>query len=447
MTCARLLFSGVLALASPIAAQEKAPSPEQLAAAEAAVVAARTEKDMAAAGLEALVYDLADDYAALTSDPDAPGRRQSLVLAMHDALPSASARLAAEVAKGRPILRGTRRQILQEAFAEPVAAASPVDKRFATFVLRRVAEALATHDTFDAITSEQILQVIDALLPTSLNWYEFWNQTFHEGLPETERLKTAVTAYEAAGVKLDRLQHPERYGTRGESAPPGMVVVPGGNYELGPNAGWQRPARDVRLDAFAIDRTEVTQGDYARFVTAQIDQRAALLPRGWVLDEAGEVVVPPEDRDLPVCYVNWAQAAAYAAWAGKRLPTEDEWEAAAGGVDGRAYPWGNEFRPGLCHGAESATKPMPVGSFPQAPAACGALDMAGNVWEWTSTLEDGSNLDGAPEGLVNVAIRGGGFDSRREELATRYRWTAPGNDAFASPRYVRPIGFRCAKDL
>jgi formylglycine-generating enzyme required for sulfatase activity len=73
--------------------------------------------------------------------------------------------------------------------------------------------------------------------------------------------------------------------------------------------------------------------------------------------------------------------------------------------------------------------------------------MAGNVWEWTATLEDGTNLQGPPEGLVNVAIRGGAFDSRREELATRYRWTAPGNDAFASPRYTRPIGFRCAKDL
>ena len=450
MTCERLLFSGALLvmLRVPAGAQDKPPSPEALAAAEAAVVAARSEKDLAAAGLEALVYDLADDYAALTSDADAPARRQALVLAMHDALPSASARLATELAKGRPILRGTRRQILQEAFTDPVAAATPVDPRFASFLLRRVAEALAGHERFDDITSEQILQAIDATLPAGRNWYEFWNQVFHEGLPEAERLKVALTAYEAAGVKLDRLQHPERYGTHGEASPPGMVIVPGGNYELGPNAGWQRSVRHVRLDAFAIDRHEVTEAEYALFLNAQpVDKRGPLAPRGWLSSDAGEYTAAPDERDLPVCYVNWAQAAAYAAWAGKRLPTEDEWEAAAGGVDGRAYPWGNEFHSGLCNGGEAATRPLPVESFPQAPAACGALDMAGNVWEWTATLEDGTNLDRAPEGLVNVAIRGGAFDSRREELATRYRWTAPGNDAFASPRYTRPIGFRCAKDL
>ncbi|MBM3986303.1 MAG: formylglycine-generating enzyme family protein [Planctomycetes bacterium] len=346
------------------------------------------------------------------------------------------------------MLRGTRRQILNEAFAEPVAAASPVDARLSAFVERRVADALSARESFDGVTDEQVLQLVDRELPTGTGWHEFWNASFHVGLPEAERWTAAVTAYETTGVKLDRLRHPERYGAKGEVAPPGMVIVPGGNYELGPNTGWERPARRVKLSAFAIDRHEVTEGEYALFVNAAAPElRKGLLPRGWQLDALGIAHVPDERRALPVMWINWAQAAAYATWAGKRLPTEDEWEAAAAGVDGRAYAWGNEFRIGLCHGAEGAREPLPVESFPHAAAPNGALDLTGNVWEWTATLEDGTDIEALPEGLVNIVIRGGAFDSRREELAVRYRWSAPGQDAFASPRYTRPIGFRCVKDL
>jgi len=431
----------------PAVAQQPAP-PDALAAAEQAVAAARAEKDAALAALEALVTDLQDDFHALTGDLDAPARRRALVLAMLDALPAAQARLEAEAARGRAVMRGTRRQILLDAFTEPVSASAPVDPRFAAFLARRVSEALSPRESFDDITDEQILAAMDAVLPADKNWYVFWNETFHLGLPEAERWQAAQAAYEAAGVRLDRLRNPERYGRKGEVAPAGMVIVPGGSYELGPNTGWERPARKVKLEVIAIDRHECTEGEYALFVNAQpLELRSGLLPRGWELGADGLVLVSEARRSLPVVYVNWSQAAAYAAWAGKRLPTEEEWEAAAAGVDGRPYPWGSEFRPGLCHGAEMADAPMPVESFPHAPAPCGALDLAGNVWEWTSTLEDGTAITALPEGLVNVVIRGGAFDSRRDELTTRYRWTAPGHDAFASARYVRPIGFRCVKDL
>ena len=451
MTCARPAFIGALLLAACArgAAQvEKPVTPEQLAAAEQAVTAARAEKEAAWAALEVLVNDLKHDFEALTSDAGAPARRHALVLAMSDALPVARTRLTAEVAKGRAMLRGTRRQILQEAFAAPVNSVGAADKRFGDFVVRRVAEVLSAKESFDDIDENQLLAALESVLPQSASWYEFWNSSFHVGLPEADRWKNAQTAYEAAGVKLDRLSHPERYGSKGEVAPPGMVIVPGGSYELGPNTGWERPARKVRLEAFAIDRHEVTEGEYAVFVNSQTaDKRGKLLPRGWALDASGNASPAADHRDLPVCYANWELAAAYAAWAGKRLPTEDEWEAAAGGVDGRSYPWGNEFHLGLCNGAEGGTAPLPVESFPHAPAASGALDMAGNVWAWTATLEDGTTFTTLPEGLVNVVIRGGGFDSRREELVTRYRWTAPGHEAFGSSRYTRPIGFRCVKDL
>lgn len=444
MRFASLLFIPALALA----AAAQAASPEAIAEAEAALAAARAAKDAAQGALEALVQELQDDYAALTVGDEAPARRHALVLAVRDALPAASARLAAEAARGRAVLRGTRRQILLDACAAPLEAAATVDPRLAAFVGRRVADALSQRESFDGLTDVDILAVIERELPSGRDFFQFWNESFRIGLPEAERWQSALTAYEAAGVHLDRLRNPERYGAQGEVAPAGMVIVPGGSYELGPSSGWERPARRVRLVAFAIDRHEVTEREYALFVNAQpLERRAALLPRGWKLTPEGEALVPEERRALPVVFVNWTQAAAYAAWAGKRLPTEDEWEAAASGVDGRAFPWGNEFHPGLCHGAEGAREPLPVESFPHAAAPCGALDLAGNVWEWTATLEDGTDIAALPEGLVNVVVRGGGWDSRREELAVRYRWTAPGQDAFASPRYTRPIGFRCVKDL
>lgn len=450
MTAARPAFIGALLLAvcAGGASQDKGPTPEQLEAAEQAVTAARAEKEAAGAALEALVTELKDDFEKLTIDAGAPTLRHAIALVMADALPVARTRLAAEVAKGRAVMRGTRRQILQDAFQAPVASTTGIDPRLSAYVVRRVADAFAVRDNFDDVDEPAVFAQVQAALPSDANWYEFWNQTFHVGLPEAERWQKAQTAYEAAGVKLDRLAHPERYGSKGEVAPAGMVIVPGGNYELGPNAGWEKAARKVRLDAFAVDRHEVTEAEYEVFVNAQPpEKRAKLLPRGWKLDGQGMAVVAPERRDLPACYVNWEQAALYAAWVGKRLPTEDEWEAAAGGVDGRSYPWGNEFHIGLCNGADGARSVLAVESFPNAPAPSGALDMAGNVWEWTSTLEDGSNFKELPEGLVNVVIRGGGFDSRREELATRYRWTAPGHEAFGSSRYTRPIGFRCVKDL
>ena len=113
-----------------------------------------------------------------------------------------------------------------------------------------------------------------------------------------------------------------------------MVVVPGGSYDLGPNTGWERPERRVTLDHFAIDRHEVTCGMYALFVNAlPMDRRDEMLPRGWDLDKSGWSRFGDSQRDQPVVYVDLDQAMAYAAWAGKRLPTEDEWEAAAAGLE------------------------------------------------------------------------------------------------------------------
>jgi formylglycine-generating enzyme required for sulfatase activity len=148
-----------------------------------------------------------------------------------------------------------------------------------------------------------------------------------------------------------------------------------------------------------------------------------------------------------VVWVSWTQAAGYASWAGKRLPTEDEWEAAAAGTDALDFPWGNEWRSGMANGESAAGGTLPVESFPHARSPAGCFDMSGNAWEWTATLEDGTNVKTLPEGLFNAIIRGGGWDSRREELSSRYRRGALAHDTFAPPRYKVPIGFRCVKDL
>jgi formylglycine-generating enzyme required for sulfatase activity len=227
-----------------------------------------------------------------------------------------------------------------------------------------------------------------------------------------------------------------------------MVVVPGGSYDLGPNTGWERPERRVTLDHFAIDRHEVTCGMYALFVNAlPMDRRDEMLPRGWDLDESGWSRFGDSQRDQPVVYVDLDQAMAYAAWAGKRLPTEDEWEAAAAGLERWVYPWGNDFTAGRTNGDGRHDFTLPVESFPESRSPAGCFDMSGNVWEWTTTYEDGTDFDEPPEELINVSIRGGAFNSPRDWLTTRYRWAAPGRDTFGSPRYTFPIGFRCAKDL
>jgi len=447
---AALRFAGLL-LAAATAAQSGAPNDATAAAlaeAEQQLAAARAEREAASLALEAVIEELKDDFLALTVGPAATTLRHELVLALHDALPSARARLAAETAKGRAVLRGTRRQLLLDTFNEALASAAPgLDRRFKAWIARNVAEALSARENYEGIEQDTLLGLVAPLLPAGRNWYGFWNESFREGQPEAQRWAAAWAAYERAGLALDRLRNPERYGARGEVAPPGMIIVPGGAYDLGPNAGWERSSRRVSLKAFALDRREVTEREYALFVDAQPPSaRPALLPRGWELDADNSAKRPAATRDLPVIFVSWNQAAAYAAWAGKRLPTEDEWEAAAGGTAGLAYPWGNTWRDDAANGVHGPGRLLPVESFAHAPAPCGALDMAGNAWEWTATLESGENITALPAGLVNVVIRGGGFNSRREELAVRYRWTAPGQDTFASPRYDRPIGFRCAKD-
>jgi formylglycine-generating enzyme required for sulfatase activity len=178
---------------------------------------------------------------------------------------------------------------------------------------------------------------------------------------------------------------------KGMEVPEGMVWVPPGPFIYGEGQG----TRVVRLEqGFLTARMPVTNAEYARFVAATGHK----LPDHW----KGEA--PPDElRDHPVVQVSWHDAVAYAEWAGARLLTEEEWEKVARGIDGRIYPWGDEFDLARCNTYESGIgTTTPVGRYsPDGDSPCGCADMAGNVWEWTAS---------EPElGSADRVLRGGAF--------------------------------------
>jgi formylglycine-generating enzyme required for sulfatase activity len=173
-----------------------------------------------------------------------------------------------------------------------------------------------------------------------------------------------------------------------------MVKVPKGSFIMGTNRAdaeddsaakyglpytWYsdaNPAHRVELDTFYIDRYEMTNAEYLQFLNGT--DLPVSPPFDWTDGR------PPEGlSDYPVTGLNWYEAQFACLFFGKHLPTEAEWEKAARGTDGRRYPWGDEFVPGMANVAGAdAGRLMPVGSFPQGKSPYGAEDMIGNAWEW-----------------------------------------------------------------
>jgi formylglycine-generating enzyme required for sulfatase activity len=266
--------------------------------------------------------------------------------------------------------------------------------------------------------------------------------------------------------------------------PAEMVVIPAGEFTMGTPEGTgglpdEHPERRVYLSGFLLDRLEVTNQAYAGFVQATGHRSPANSNPVRTLWDNNQPLSGIENH--PVVNVSWEDAVAYCRWAGKRLPTEAEWEKAARGTDGRRYPWGNDWDFTLANSASYWAKrtidfqsgadwdafwvhgegarlsrengingevlTMPVGSFPRGASPYGALDMAGNAAEWVADWFDPNYYRGAPltdpsgpaRGAIK-AMRGGSWLKPVVSLRTSDRDWGTMNS--------RPsgAGFRCAKD-
>ena len=275
--------------------------------------------------------------------------------------------------------------------------------------------------------------------------------------------------------------------------PEGMVLIPAGEFQMGSNDegttddeqpthirrdkfalerccpnkdhGFdERPRHTVYVDAFYMDTHEVTNAQYKKFVEAnpqwQKDRISAKYHDGKYLMDWNGNNYPGGDGNHPVAYVSWYAAMAYSAWAGKRLPTEAEWEKAArGGLAGKAYPWGDRFDHTKAHCNARVGGTITVGSYPA--NGYGLYDMAGNVWEWCLDNYDSSFYAKSPyrnpisgaaidvrldtytevEWFYQPVLRGGSYVRavRRARVACR---------TYGMPKHTYfDVGFRCVRDI
>ena len=244
-----------------------------------------------------------------------------------------------------------------------------------------------------------------------------------------------------------------------------QLFVPEGSFLMGSPEGdpdvfpHERPRHSIHLDAFWIDQTEVTNEMYARCVSTG----PCTPPRSNASNTRAHYYGNPEFSDYPVIWVDWSQAEAYCRWAGRRLPTEAEWEKAARGTEGYYYPWGDEpvaqamlaefedVSSSCARANYAACEPFadtsPVGSRPAGASPYGAFDMAGNVWEWVSDWYSDSYYQKSPEsnpagpetGSERI-LRGGSFAANfTRDLRSAHRYPFdPGQTIYA-------FGFRCAE--
>ena len=232
-----------------------------------------------------------------------------------------------------------------------------------------------------------------------------------------------------------------------------MVYVPAGEFQMDYNGGDEAPVYTVVVDGFWLDRTLVTNAQYAIFLNAPgTDMEGGTT---WIGSYCPVEQIDGQFRprsgyaDHPVTAVSWFGAAAYCEWAGARLPTEAEWEYAARGPEERVYPWGDTFDVSRLNCKEADIEgTTPVGKYPNGASWCGALDMAGNVWEWVADwlgVYPGGrqvNPGGPASGAFPYRVmRGGSWHNDQSRARGHYR-----NGSIPDVRQHN-TGFRCAKDL
>ncbi len=237
-----------------------------------------------------------------------------------------------------------------------------------------------------------------------------------------------------------------------------MVLVPGGEFLMGTSDAdveayadvfpFQKaarydnelPQRSIHVDAFWIDQLEVTNAQYRSFLdNTGYEPERYLSARLWT------------EPDMPALVLAWIDAERYASWAGKRLPTEAEWEKAARGTDGRFWPWGNVWDPTILSGNDGTglddgyIEFAPVGQFLQSASVYGALDMAGNAWEWVADRYDREYYTYGPLSNPQGPATGDGWVLKGGGWAENKAFTRPASRVGGNAGSLL-IGFRCAMD-
>lgn len=264
--------------------------------------------------------------------------------------------------------------------------------------------------------------------------------------PQSGRPATAPRAADdsSLGLTLPMYSPASRLG----ETPNPMVRIPAGPFLMGSDSRLddEGPQHTVTLPAYRIDRYEVTNLQYRHF----IDDTGRRSPTHF-----RNRTFPDGKADHPVTFVSWYDARDYCQWAGKRLPTEQEWEKAARGSDGRIFPWGDEFdiragnTPVRWARLKEEGDTTPVGAFPLGRSPYGVEDMSGNVWEWTASWylpHPGNTHQSENFGKIYKVLKGGSWwDCSYYKCGI----SAPTfNRSFFNPRVKNSsFGFRCAADV
>ncbi len=287
----------------------------------------------------------------------------------------------------------------------------------------------------------------------------FWYKNGHKSSEGNykDKIKDGLwTEWYADGTEKSKINYRE-----------GMALIPAGEFQMGSNDSdaddGEKPVHTAYVDAFYMDVYEVANAQYKKFVDANPQWDKDRIPSSYhdgdYLKHWNGNNYPSGKGNHPVIYVSWYGAMAYAEWAGKRLPTEAEWEKAArGGLVGKRYPWGNSINSSRANYGSNVGGTTPVGSYP--PNGYGLYDMVGNVWEWCLDAYDSDfykksprrNPIGGVDSITHITsnftnvkwlrvLHGGAwlFSPRNLRVATRFR----SNPTVTNSYY----GFRCARSV